>query len=311
MRSTTLLITAAGSGIGWGYALAVTQQFPEVRLITADTNSAALCSAAQLAAQHLQWPAFEPGDGYIEQVNTLIKAEGITHYLPIIDPEIAFAASERDQIGAEVLAADARFAALAVAKDRYADDLVTLGIDTPHTLSRADIAAGRPGIAKRPGTFGGNAVWHIDSPEQIDALPAGAFVQEALPGPEFTADCFPLGGGEVFTSVRERMETKSGVCTKARIAPNAGVEAIARKLVAGLELSSPFCFQAMADGDRMAVTDINPRLGAGTAMSVANGSDFYGAHLASAFGEPWRERLQRHHERCAVTRQYTELLSVE
>lgn len=309
--TTTLLITAAGSGIGWGYALAASQQFPQVRIITADTNAAAWCSAAQLASLHLQWPAFEAGEAYVERLNALIRAEGVTHYLPIIDPEIAFASARRAQIAAGVLAAEAHFAALAVAKDRYALALAELGIDSPRTLGRADIEAGRPGFAKQPGSFGGRGVWRIDNPAQLDALPAGAFVQEALPGPEYTADCFPLGSGEVFTSVRVRMETKSGVCTKARIAPHAGMEAIAHKLVAGLKLEAPFCFQAMADGERLAVTDLNPRLGAGTAMSVANGSDFYAAHLAWAFGQPWRERLQRHHERCAVTRQYVELLSAE
>jgi carbamoyl-phosphate synthase large subunit len=318
MTSPTLLITAAGTGVGWAYALTLSQQFPEARLITADTNTAAWCSAAQLSSRHLQWAAFEAGPAYLEQLKALIAAEGVTHYLPIIDPEIDFAARHREQLGAELLAPGAAFTALALAKDRYFAALTALGIDSPRTLSRADIAAGRTGFAKLPASFGGRGTWRIDSASQLDTLPADAFVQEGLGGPEFTADCFPLGpgdeAGEVFVSVRERVETKSGVCTKARIAPHAGMQAIARQLVAGLGLTSPFCFQAMADGPgsgRLAVTDLNPRLGAGTLMSAANGGDFFGAHLARAFGQPWRERLQRHHERCAVTRQYVELLSAE
>lgn len=314
MTSPTLLITAAGTGVGWAYAMTLAQQFPDARLITADTNTAAWCSAAQLAAHHVQWRAFTAGPDYLAQLNALIEAEGVTHYLPIIDPEIAFAADQRAQIKAQFIGPDASFTRLALAKDRYAAALSELGIDSPRTLTRADIEAGRSGFAKLPGSFGGRGTWRVDSLEQLAALPPDAFVQEAMAGPEFTADCFPLGGGDVFVSVRERVETKSGVCTKARIAPNDGMEAIARRLVGGLALASPFCFQAMADvadGQRLAVTDLNPRLGAGTLMSAANGGDFFGAHLAWAFDLPWRERLQRHHERCAVTRQYVELLSVE
>ena len=110
--------------------------------------------------------------------------------------------------------------------------------------------------------------------------------------------------------VRERVETKSGVCTKARIAPNPTMQDMAERLARGYGLRTPFCFQAMSDGAaRLAVTDINPRLGAGTLMSAANGGDFFGAHLASVFGMPVGDRLQRHHERCSVTRQYVELLT--
>lgn len=315
MTSPTLLLTAAGTGTAWGYALSLTQQFPQARLVTADTNAAAWCSAAQLASRHVAWPLFEAGDAYLAQLNALIEAEGITHYLPIIDPEIDFAAQRRVDIRACVIAPSPHFTALALAKDRYAAALAELGIDSPRTLDRAAalarLASGASVFAKRPGGFGGRGTWAVRDAAQVDALPAGSFLQEGLPGPEFTADCFPLGDGDVFVSVRERVETKSGVCTKARIAPHAGMQAIASRLVAGLGLEAPFCFQAMAEGERLAVTDINPRLGAGTAMSAANGSDFYGAHLAREFGQPWRERLRRHHERCAVTRQYVEILSAE
>lgn len=313
MSSTTLLLTAAGTGTAWGYALSLSQLFPEARLVTADTNDAPWCSAAQLAARHVTWPLFEEGDAYLARLQALIVAEGITHYLPIIDPEIDFAARRRAEIPATVVAPPAQFTALALAKDRYAAALAEVGIDSPRTLdapaARARLAAGGLVYAKRPGGFGGRGTWAVQTATQIDTLPAGSFLQEGLPGPEFTADCFPLGGDDVFVSVRERIETKSGVCTKARIAPHAGVQAIAHRLVSGLALQAPFCFQAMADGDRLAVTDLNPRLGAGTAMSAANGSDFYAAHLTQLFGGSWRDHLQRHHEHCAVTRQYVDILS--
>lgn len=314
MERHALLITAAGTGVGWAYAMTLAQQFPDVRLVTADTNAAAWCSAAQLAARHVVWEPFAAGEAYLAQLNALIKAEGITHYLPIIDPEIAFAAEHRERLLAQVMGPDARFTQLALAKQNYAKELSAMGIDSPRPRSREDVAAGVAAMAKLPASFGGRGTWSLQSHDDLRSVPAQAFIQEKMPGAEFTADCMPLGDGRVFVSVRERVETKSGVCTKARIAPHAGMERIAQQLVAATSVESPFCFQAMAGHpgeNRLAVTDINPRLGAGTLMSAANGSDFFGAHLAQTFGGEWQERLQRHHERCAITRQYVEFLSPE
>ena len=66
--------------------------------------------------------------------------------------------------------------------------------------------------------------------------------------------------------------------------------ALACRLADGLELSGPFCFQVIAD----AITDVNPRPGGGTRMSVAAGVDLHSAALADAWGQPFElPRLAR------------------
>ena len=307
----TLLITAAGTGMGWAYALALAQQFPDVRLITADINAKPWVSAALMAEHHVRWPLFSPGEVYLDRLNALIREHAITHYLPIIDPEIAFAAHHVNSIEAKVIAVDASFSDMASGKKDYELALRPLGIATPGTLSRQDVEGGAKAYAKLSGGFGGRAVWLVDDREKLKDLPADVYLQEAIDGSEFTADCFPTNDADiVFCSVRERIETKSGVCTKARIMPHPVMEEYAKRLVQNFRISHPFCFQAIGK-DRLVVTDINPRLGGGTMMSVANGSDFFGAHLAQSFGYSWRDRLKRHHQSCAITRQYIELVAAE
>jgi hypothetical protein len=305
----TLLLTAAGTGTAFAYALAFAQHVPQGRLITADTNPAALVSAACLAAAHVQLPPVAETGSYLDALDATIRDHGITHYLPIIDPEIAFAASMRDRIPAEVIAPPADFAELAIEKHRYPERLGPLGIPTPAIIPPALAAHALPCIAKLAGGFGGRACWRIERAEDLAALPAGHFLQELVDGPEFTVDCFPLAGSDVLCSVRKRLEIKAGVCTKAEIAPHPIAEDYARRLVQSHRLQSPFCFQMIGD-DKPSVTDINPRLGAGTSMSAANGMDFFAAHVCQVFGIDWTPQLRRLRQTCFVTRQYVEFLGV-
>jgi carbamoyl-phosphate synthase large subunit len=306
-----VLITAAGTGTAYGYALALAQFQPQVRLVTADTNPRSLVSAAGFADAHHQVPAFGADAGFLDHLVTLMRQEGVTHYLPIIDPEIAYAAEHSAGLPAQVLAPLA--AAVAVEKQHFPQRLGALGLDTPQIFGRDRLADRLPCYAKRPAGFGGRACWPVQGPDDLAQLPADAFLQEWVTGREYTADCFATGDSDfAFVSVRERLEVKSGVCTKARIAPHAGMEEAARRLVTGLGMSGAFCFQAIeTESGRLAVTDINPRLGAGSAMSGANGSDFFAAHWAGAFGGEPRQHLRRLRVRCHVTRQYVEFLGSE
>lgn len=305
----TLLLTAAGTGTAYGYALAFAQLVPHGRLITGDTNPAALVSAASFAGAHVQLPPFSGSSGDLDLLSTVMRAHGVTHYLPIIDPEIAFAVTAREHLPAEVIAPPAPFVELAIEKQRYPETLGSLGIATPAAITAKASEINLPCMAKMPGGFGGRACWRIDRLEELANLPEGHFLQQYVDGPEFTVDCFPLEGADPVCSVRERLEIKGGVCTKARIAPHPVAESYARLLVEHYRLQSPFCFQ-MIGSDSPAVTDINPRLGAGTSMSAANGTDFFAAHVCRIFGGELERHLRRIRETCFVTRQYVEFLGV-
>lgn len=303
--ASRLLIAAAGTGTGFSYALALAQRHSSVALITSDTNDKELISASVFAEQHVKAAAFDPC-GHVERVNDLIRQYDVTHYLPLIDAEIRCAAAEATSIHAVTIAPDAAFCSFAGAKDRYSDVLEPLGIEVPQVVIRESPSF--PCFAKPIGGFGGRGTRVLRSEADLADLPEGYALQGLLVGPEFTVDCFPMpGSAPPFCSIRERIEVKAGVCTKARIEPNSELEAIAAKIAARFDLRHPFCFQAIRDhGYR--VTDVNPRLGAGTAMSAANGADFFAAHLAAVFGGDLQWHLRRYRDRCTVTRQYVDYL---
>lgn len=304
--SPRLLITAAGSGTAFGYALALVQTQPAVGLVTVDTNPAELVSASVFSEAHVQVEPFDPAR-HVVQLNALIRERGISHYLPIIDAEIRCAAVHRREIDAHVVGHEERFASFAGQKGRFGEALAPLGIESPRPWAPG--LDGYPCFAKPAGGFGGRGSTVIRNEEELARVPAGFVLQEVLDGPEYTVDCFPRAGAQGnVCSVRERVEIKAGVCTKAWIAPNAALESIADRLVTHFDLQAPFCFQAMRRGDDYVVTDVNPRLGAGSQMSAANGANLFAAHLAQVFGGDPGTYLRRYRERCFVTRQYVDYL---
>lgn len=301
-----LLITGAGTGTAFSYAITAAQRHPDVALVTADVNPAALVSAAVFGESHRQLPPIAD-HGFAQALRQLIENERITHYLPILDPEIRFAVENRGTLAVRVVAPPERFVVFAVDKHRYPVALAELGLHTPRLFDAA--AAPLPCMSKRPGSFGSRGTQRIESREELAGLPDDAFLQEWVDGPEYTVDCCPTpDGGQPFCSVRRRIEVKAGVCTKALIEPNEELEQVADRLVKAFAVDQPFCFQAIHDGNYW-VTDVNPRLGAGTAMSTANGSNFFAAHLAQIFGGDPQAALTRHRMRCVVTRQFVEYVS--
>jgi predicted ATP-grasp superfamily ATP-dependent carboligase len=303
----SVLITAAGTGTGYAYALAQSRWFPQVALFTADTNPAELVSASLFSRQHLVLPGSDSAD-YFERLESALQAHAIDAYVPLIDSEVAAAAARRGQLSARVACNGVDFCSAALAKSRYDDWLDVDGVLTPRLLEAHALPASGRVVAKRDGGFGGRATRVLDDAGQAAPfLLEGWSFYEHIDGSEFTVDCFPWDG-HVLTSVRQRLEVKSGVCSKARIVRDPVLDKLATFFVARFSLSEPFCFQTRLAGGVHYLIDINPRLGAGTAMSALNGTDFFAAHLAVLSGEDPQRFLRPRFRECVVTRQYTEYL---
>lgn len=301
-----LLLTGAGTGTAFSYAAAVAQRHPNVALVTGDIHPAPLVSAALFAQRHVQLPPVADVRFHAALL-AAIAENRITHYLPILDPEIRLAAEARSELPVELLAPSARFVTFANDKHLYPSVFAELGLRTPRLFHRD--RATFPCVAKTPGSFGGRGVRRIESLDALPGLSDDVILQEWVDGPEFTVDCCPLPGRPPLCSVRQRIEVKSGVCTKALIEPNQALEHTAERLVQAFFVTQPFCFQAIGRGGEYWITDVNPRLGAGTAMSAANGTNFFAAHLAQVFGGAPEAALLRHRESCVITRQYVEYAS--
>ena len=98
-------------------------------------------------------------------------------------------------------------------------------------------------------------------------------IEEICEEPEITLECFNYKG-KVYSIARERLGTKSGVCTKARVFHDKELESIAQKFANIIDLPYIFNLQFMqnAQGKRV-ITDVNLRTAGGMSISYAAGWD--------------------------------------
>lgn len=300
-----ILITAAGTGAAFSYATAIAKNFPELEVMTADTNSAEYTTSSLFSKKHFKVPLSNSED-YKSELEDIIKSENIDFYLPLLDLEI-YAAYESEILREKLIANNSNFCKACIKKDEYHIWASKIDIKTPLLLNDSQISNYDFFVLKKNGGFGSRDT-EIISFEEISKLNLDEHtVYEYITGEEYTIDCFPLDG-KVVTTVRERVEVKNGVSVKTKITKNEFLNELATKLVTLFNLTHPFCFQVIKKDSSYYLIDLNPRLGGGTAMSSVAGYDYFSAHIAFVLGKEPVEYLLETHESCIVTRQYANYL---
>ena len=115
----------------------------------------------------------------------------------------------------------------------------------------------------------------------------GSILQEKCDGgdTEITAEIFNAQG-KLRVFCRERVATKSGVCTKMRPLDVPEIEDYIRTLTGLLPCPAAFCAQFMQHRGRWNLIDCNLRIGAGTAMASAAGFQLVRAFWANLCDQP-------------------------
>jgi len=278
-----ILISAGGTATAWHLAKLVTEKFDSYfNLFVCDINPPHLIAASRLAQRFFQVPVVASPD-YYSHLLRLFSEHKIDIFVPLIDADDRRFASDTAEVAALGLrstGASSGTSAVISDKRKLSVFLESHGFRTPRTVSEQQVA-NQPGgrfFIKPERGLGSKGARVAESEEVLRALAQGKglLVQEICREPEVTVEVF--NQGTVLTLCRERLETKAGVCTKARIYADATLHSLAERLCNALDMPLAFCFQVMrgADGEFL-ITDVNPRLGAGTALSTA-----YGWSLASA-----------------------------
>lgn len=304
-------ISAAGTGNAFATTKALRKNFPGCFLLTTDTNPAYLTTASLWSDAHRVSPAVD-NEKFRKFIRNTIEEFQIDTYIPFIDKEISIAAAmyaaKKIGPGLRLQVKNPKVAEICENKLFAHYFLLENGLPSPQTADlQRPFKAGK--YILKPASGFGSQVKIVTPAELKDpAYRYGYIVQEVCEQPEVTVD---VAWSKLFNRFhficRQRIQTKSGVCTKARVFLDDNLGALAFALAQGLELHS-FCFQVMRLRGKWVVTDINPRLGAGSAISAAAGSDFFSAMLAIFQDQdpaPFLKPLERE---CHVTRQYTEFL---
>lgn len=307
-----VLLGSAGTGAAYATAKALRKNF-KANIISTDTNPSHLVTT-NLLSDSFEQVAEAACDGFNDQIINIINKYQIDTFIPFVDVEV-YKLAELYQSGKisnkiSLQVKDSETAQICNDKYKTFKWLIANNLPTPETYLIEDFAQLRSGYILKPRWGFASTIQKITSPRNIIISDFNKVImQEQCYLPEITIDVHYSKQFGFFRYVcRERIETKSGVCTKARLFQNQKLGDLASTLSEKLNLSS-FCFQVMTKDNDYLITDINPRLGGGTAMSAAIGQDFFSAMFANLWGENPKKYFNVFSEEKYVTRQYCEFIS--
>lgn len=311
----TVVLGAAGTGTSFAIASRLRAHWGDaLRLIAIDVNPAHLVTTAQLVDDFVQVP-YASDPAFAARIAELLLDTPAHTFIPILNEELALAAR---------LLEDARFAAIDIwssplharLTDKLAADawLRALGVRTPAQPDWRHGADHQLYFVKPRAGIGSRGA-RVASAAELRAMPdperAQLIIQERCAAPEVTVDSFyDAATGAAHAYCRERIETKAGVCTKARLFHDAELSAFAARIGQALGQRGTLCFQVMRGEAGWAVTDLNLRSGAGTAMTCAAGFDVLAAAYACRSGQDYAHLLPplAPGRELYVTRQYAEFV---
>ncbi len=316
-----MLLGTAGTGTTWGIATSLKERWGEhVHLVVADMQPEHLVATSSLAERFERVPAVSD-DRFADALLALIGDERIDTYVPTFDAEIVLAARLRDEgllDGVRVPAPPLWAAQTCLDKHAASRWLEQEGFPAPRVIPFEPGAWHERGIVVKPrqgvGSVGverleGREEWSrwCERPDLDDWI-----AQEMVTGTEVTLDCFRSGAENASRVLcRERVEVKSGVCTKARIFEDDDLAHIGVSIGAGLGITGAYCLQLMLCEERgWLATDVNPRPGAGTRLSAALGVNLHAAMFVNLWGFSTAGLLPSLSGERWVVRQYREIVLV-
>lgn len=309
-----VLIGSSGTGNAFSSILALRRNWGDfVKIVAIDTNPRHLVTSSLLSDSYYQVPE-NSKPAFKNILTEICWKENIGTYIPFIDEEIYAAAVLYEEkhlnrdIGLQVRSSEIAD----LCNDKYKTYLWLSeeGILTPESYLSSNIpdSTGDYILKPRKG-FGTRIMKMSDLDLNFSRLNHEEYIiQQICERPEITIDvCYDRRRKYYNYICRERIETKSGVCTKARLFYDEELGNIGLQIAEKLDLSS-YCFQVMTLKGKWAVTDINPRPGAGTGMSYAAGMDFFSAMFAILWDEDPSGFFRPLEKEIFVTRQYNDFI---
>lgn len=309
--SHCVLISAAGTGTAFGIVTSLRRTWGEqVRIITADINPAHLATASVFADRHLEVP-LSSDENFLPTVRRCIQSEEVDTYVPLLNAEFIHAHALSIDLPSCDIWSSALIAGLVRSKRATSTWLASHGLPVPPSLSLSEISLDGNYFVKPDNGSGSHGARRASGLE-VQALDLSNFVvQQVCDEPEITVDSFfDISTGRCRAVARERIEVKSGVSTKVRVYEDPVLTKIAGRIGESLKQKGSICFQVMSLNGEYAITDLNFRPGAGTAMSAATGIDLVSASFACRWGEDYSPFLAAKlpYGGLYVTRQYAEFV---
>lgn len=307
-----ILVMAGGTSTAWHIANIIKRYFNDsLFLIICDINESYLVHTSVLADKYIKVPPIKQ-ENYYEVMLDLFKDNKIDIIVPLIDYDIMLFYRDNpdlQHIGVYSTAPNKKTSDQLGNKRNLHLFLNKLNINTPHILEKDELEDNVEYFVKDMVGFGSRGV-KKEKGQFLKQISEKQIIQEIYTLPEITVDVVK-NNNDIYTVCRERIETKLGVCTKAKVYYDPGIHDIIKRI--DLETSLPVisCVQFMKNsfGD-WGLIDFNLRSGGGTALSAAAGFQAVRAAINIWCGKDCiAELLPTLQEEKYVVRAYEEILT--
>lgn len=281
------MITAGGTATAWHISKTIKNKFGnEFFTIVTDTNPSSLVAASTNADIFINVPPIN-SNGYYNEMLKLLESYEVDFLVPLIDKDVSlFYNDNPDLLKIGVTSTAPSKDTIEQLRNKHLEYKFCseIGIPVPATYNIDSLNEGAFYFVKPDEGFGSRNSGVMTGKEIKEkfARDDNSFVfQEVCEHPEITVEIFSYNGQYSFV-IRERIETKAGVSTKARfIVGDNEIEKYIDILHNALELPIAACIQFMKKGKTWCLTDFNLRMAAGSGMSTAAGWDLTSAFLAT------------------------------
>lgn len=265
-----IMILAGGTATAWHLVNEIEKYYNGIlEVYICDINPPYLIPSSTKSKKFIQVPPIS-SNAYYEYIMSILEENQIDIIVPLIDLDLEIFSKDNEdlkKINVKSTAPTKAVVDLLSDKKNMTLWLEKLGIKVPKLYSIDELEVGKNYVLKPKKGFGSRGVF-IGTDKDIRIQYNEDFIiQELCENKEVTVEIFK-NEKMINTICRERIEVKAGVCTKARIFKDNKLQDIVVKITDSIEFPNASCIQFMKSrSGEWYITDINLRLGAGTALS--------------------------------------------
>lgn len=311
-----ILLLSSGTNACYQFAKIIKEKFPSKFVITGvDINQEYLIPTSPYLDYFEKVP-YSNDPTYYNRILRICEKYKIHYLLPSLDVDQLFFYPENEDLrNLGIISLGTSLDTLPAYKNKklMLDYLNSQGLPTPISYDVNSLVSSQEYFIKPIHGFGSIGAQKAKATD-IKKMPDlnDYLIQEVCNQPEYTVECFYYKN-TIYSVARERIATKAGVCTKAKVFHDPNLEEIACKFANGIKTPYFFNMQFMRNiSDQFVITDVNLRLAGGMGLSYAAGWDEISALANIMLERPDHEvisSLKLSHDVQYVVRAYTDIVT--
>lgn len=275
-NKVTLLLLTCGTNACYHVSKRLKECFGNrIRIVGADINKEWMIPTKPFLDGFYQCP-FTSDPSYYPFILSICKKERVNFLMPSFDADQKLFYDgnvDLEELAVKSFGISQSLIDIYQSKENTNSYLNSVGLPIPKLFSKDEVIVDKEYFCKPRNGVGSIGVKKMRGADILNLGDTDMLIEEVCSEPEVTLECFNFDG-KVYSVARERLDTKSGVCTKARVYHDASLEKIAQIFAGSIKLPYIFNLQFMTNtnGEKV-ITDVNLRTAGGMSLSYAAGWD--------------------------------------